>query len=64
MRDVSLDVDVAINDLGRVEVTRRQRQQLRPLALVTLERRFAEVAQAADVGDLRQPPRGHVVEMR
>ena len=43
-RDVALDVDVAIDDLGGVEVAGRQRQQVRLFALMTLERRFLEVA--------------------
>ena len=30
---------------------------------MTLERRFLEVAQDADIGDVRQPPGGHLVEM-
>ena len=33
MGDVALDVDVAIDDLGRVEVAGRQRQQVRLFAL-------------------------------
>ena len=62
-RDVALDVDVAIDDLGGVEVAGRQRQQVRLFALMTLERRFLEVAQDADIGDAVQPPGGHLVEM-
>ena len=63
MGDVALDVDVAIDDLGGVEVAGRQRQQVRLFALMTLQRRFLEVAQDADVGDVVQPPGGHLVEM-
>ena len=33
MSDVTLDVDVAIDDLGGVEVAGRQRQQLRLFTL-------------------------------
>ena len=63
MGDVALDVDVAIDDQGGVEVAGRQRQQVRLFAFMALQRRFLEVAQDADVGDVRQPPGGHLVEM-
>ena len=54
---------MAIDDQGGVEVAGRQRQQVRLLAGMTLARRFLEVAQDTDIGDLGQPPRGHLVEM-
>ena len=63
MGDVAFDVDVAIDDQGGVEVAAWQRQQVRLFALVTLQRRFLEVAQHALVGDVCQPPGGHLVEM-
>ena len=43
--DEALDVDVAIDDQGRVEVAGRQRQQVRLFAGMPLQRRFLEVAQ-------------------
>ena len=49
--DEAFDVDMAIDDQGRVEVAGRQRQQVRLLALMTLERRFLEVAQDTHIGD-------------
>ena len=36
MGDVALDVDVAIDDQGRVEVAGRQRQQVRLFAFMAL----------------------------
>ena len=61
--DEALDVDMAVHDQGRVEVAGGQRQQLRLLALMPLQRRFVKVTQAADVGNVVQPPRRHFVEM-
>ena len=46
MGDVALDVDVAIDDQGGVEVAGGQRQEVRLFALMALQRRFLEVAQA------------------
>jgi hypothetical protein len=63
MREVALDAHVAINDLGGVEVAPRQGQQVRLFALMTLPRRFLEVAQDTDISDVGQPPSGHLVEM-
>ena len=63
MGDEAFDVDVAIDDQGRVEVAGGQRQQLRPFAFVAVARRFLEVAQDARIGDVRQPPGRHLVEM-
>src|SRR5271154_6449254 len=63
VRDITLDVDVAIEELGGVEVAGRQGQQVRLFALMTLQRRFLEVTQDAHVGDAPQPAGGHLVEM-
>ena len=63
MGDVALDVDVAIDDQGGVEVAGGQRQEVRLFALMTLQRRFLEVAQDAHVSNVLQPPGGHLVEM-
>ena len=63
MRDVALDIDVAIEELSRVEVAGRQRQEVRLFDDVTLKRRLLEVAHDAQIGDVREPPRGHFVEM-
>ena len=63
MREVAIDADMAIDDLSGVKVAGRQWQQVRLLAMVTLERRFLEVAQDANIDDIRQPLCRHLVEM-
>ena len=63
MRDEALDVDVAIDDQGGVKVAGGQRQEVWLFALMALQRRFLEVAQAAHVGDAGEPPSRHLVEM-
>src|SRR5271165_7059360 len=63
MRDVAIDADMAIDDLGGVEVTGRQWQQVRQLTLMSLERRLFEVAQNAHVRDGLEPPGGYLIEM-
>ena len=63
MRDVAIDADMAIDDLGGVEVAAWQRQEVWLFALVTLPRRFLEVTQDTFVCDGLQPVGGHLVEM-
>ena len=63
MRDVAIDADMAIDDLGGVEVAAGQRQEVRLFALMTIDRRLVEVAQDADIGDGLEPVGGHLVEM-
>src|SRR5208337_2221583 len=63
MREVAIDADMAIDDLGGVEVAAWQRQEVRLFALVTLPRRFLEVTQDALVCDGLQPVSGHLIEM-
>ncbi len=63
MADITFDVDVAIEYQGGIQVGTRQRHEVRPFAFIALQRRFLEVAQLTQVGDLRQPPGSRLVEM-
>ena len=51
MREVALDVDVAIHDHRGVEVAGRQRQQVQLFTLMTLPRRLLAITQEAYVGN-------------